>query len=64
MSVKKLKHRVLLAQVLVLCQLLCGWQRMSAWAQPCSEETDMYGGATLDGSPDEYEEYFVVQDDD
>ena len=23
----------------------------------------MYGGATLDGSPDEYMEYFVVDDD-
>jgi len=33
-------------------------------ADPCPKETPLYGGAQLDGSSDEYEEYFVVADDD
>ena len=33
-------------------------------AQPCPKETPLYGGAKLDKSPDEYEQYFVVADDD
>ena len=33
-------------------------------AQPCPAETPLYGGALLDGSADEYEQYFVVADDD
>jgi len=33
-------------------------------AQPCPAETPLYGGAVLDGSDDEYEQYFVVADDD
>lgn len=35
-----------------------------ARAAPCPMETPMYGGAILDGSDDEYEQYFVVDDDD
>ena len=33
-------------------------------AQPCPKETPLYGGAKLDKSDDEYEQYFVVADDD
>ena len=31
---------------------------------PCPAETELYGGAELDGSIDEYETYFAVTDDD
>ena len=35
-----------------------------AHAQPCPKETILFGGAKLNGSSDEYEQYFVVSDDD
>ena len=31
---------------------------------PCPKETELFGVVTLDGSPDEYETYFAVTDDD
>lgn len=34
------------------------------WTAPCPAETPLYGGATLDGSPDEIMTYFAVDDDD
>jgi len=37
---------------------------MQAQAQPCPMETPSYGGAELDGSPDEYDTYWAVTDDD
>ena len=33
-------------------------------AQPCPLETEPFGGAPLDGSADEYEQYWAVTDDD
>ena len=52
--------------LLLLCCLLGQlWQPQSVVrAQPCPAETPMYGGAQLDGSVDEYEEYWLVTDDD
>ena len=32
--------------------------------KPCPVETPLYGGATLDGSPDEFMQYFAVTDED
>ena len=37
---------------------------LAVWAAPCPAETPLYGGALLDGSPDEWETYFAVEDDD
>ena len=36
---------------------------IGAMAQPCPKETPPFGGATLDGSDDEYETYWAVTDD-
>lgn len=39
-------------------------RRFGAYAQPCPKETPLFGGARLDGSGDEYMQYFAVADDD
>ena len=46
----------------IFISLLC--VSIGVQAAPCPVETAFYGGAMLDGSPDEYEQYFVVDDDD
>jgi len=62
----KIKHRNSLRKRTLFLIGICliGFISKLALAQPCPAETEMYGGATLDGSADEYEEYFVVADDD
>ena len=49
----------LLLATLIL--ILTPWE---VWTAPCPKETPLFGQAPLTGSADEYETYFIVDDDD